>query len=129
MHGFATAGATRAIFADDAAFRSHRDALGPSTEAQKRLLKAALDQQWQGIDEYSSEFFHVYSAASSRQQLTRACVRKALAALDHGFSAFDACLLHYASLVNDAYDRWYVAWAKAVQVSGAHAFRRAYMQQ
>ena len=62
------------------------------------------------------EFFRVYEVASSRQQLTRACVRKALTSIDHGFSAFDANLIHYASLVNDAYDRWYVSWARAVQV-------------
>lgn len=63
------------------------------------------------------EFFKVYAAASRRQQFTRAYVRKALETLDHGFSAFDRNLIYYASLVNDAYDCWYKAWAKAVQVS------------
>ena len=116
-------GATRKIFSDNTAYQAQRNALGADPDAQKRLLKAALDQQWHDIPEYSDEFFEVYHAASTRQQLTRACVRKALATLPHGFSAFDACLLHYASLVNDAYDRWYVSWAKAVQVGHACALR------
>ena len=58
----------------------------------------------------------MYGAASARQQLTRAAVRKALACAPHGFTPLDACLIRNASLVNDAYDRWYVSWAKAVQV-------------
>ena len=61
------------------------------------------------------DFYRVYEAASARQQLTRACVRKSLSSDSHGFTALDACLIRYASLVNDAYDRWYVSWAKAVQ--------------
>ena len=56
-------------------------------------------------------------AASTRQQLTRACVRHALQQLPHGFEALDTCLLYHASLVNDAYDKWYRAFAQAVRVS------------
>ncbi|CAL8470879.1 g10421 [Coccomyxa elongata] len=108
-------GATRSIVKDSISFESDRNLLGVSVEQQQRLLKAVLDQQWPGIPEYSEEFFKVYSAASRRQQFTRAYVRKALETLDHGFSAFDRNLLRYASLVNDAYDVWYQAWAKAVQ--------------
>ena len=99
-------GATRKIFSDNAAYQPQRNTLGGDPDGQKRLLKAALDQQWNDIPEYSDEFYEVFQAASTRQQLTRACVRKALATLPHGFSAFDACLLHHASLVNDAYDRY-----------------------
>ena len=58
----------------------------------------------------------MYAAASRRQQLTRAVVRKALETLQHGFNDFDCKLIYYASLVNDAYDNWYPAWARAVQV-------------
>ncbi|BDA45526.1 hypothetical protein COCOBI_07-3130 [Coccomyxa sp. Obi] len=108
-------GTTRSIVKDSISFESDRNLLGVSVEQQQRLLKAVLDQQWPGIPEYSEEFFRVYSAASRRQQFTRAYVRKALETLDHGFSAFDRNLIHYASLVNDAYDVWYQAWAKAVQ--------------
>jgi hypothetical protein len=64
----------------------------------------------------AQEFFTLYKAASRRQQLTRVFVRKALDALPHGFSDFDRTLIHYASLVNDAYDTWYINWAKAMQV-------------
>ena len=68
------------------------------------------------------DFFRVYGAASARQQLTRAAVRKALASGPHGFTPLDACLIHHASLVNDAYDRWYVSWAKAVQARRTASF-------
>ena len=64
----------------------------------------------------------MYGAASARQQLTRAAVRKALASGPHGFTPLDACLLRYSSLVNDAYDRWYVSWARAVQVRRTASF-------
>jgi hypothetical protein len=110
------AAATRAIFIENAAFQPQRSALGASEAAQKRLLKAALDQQWQDIEEYSAEFFEVFQAASARQQLTRACVREALAEMQTGFIAFDACLLHYASLINDAYDRWYILGCSLIAV-------------
>ena len=63
------------------------------------------------------EFYRVLEAASTRQQLTRACVRHALQQLPHGFDALDTCLLYHASLVNDAYDKWYRAFAQAVRVS------------
>ncbi len=56
-------------------------------------------------------------AASTKQQMTRAFVRQALQQLPHGFDALDTCLLHHASLVNDAYDVWYRAFAQAVRVS------------
>ena len=56
------------------------------------------------------------TAASTKQQLTRAYVRQALQQLPHGFDALDTCLLHHASLVNDAYDVWYRAFAQAVRV-------------
>ena len=62
------------------------------------------------------EFYKVLDAASSKQQLTRAFVRQALQQLPHGFDALDTCLLHHASLVNDAYDIWYRAFAQAIQV-------------
>lgn len=83
--------------------------LGAPTQLWRFVLKWVCSSARQ-------EFFKVYSAASRRQQFTRAYVRKALETLDHGFSAFDRNLIHYASLVNDAYDVWYQAWAKAVQV-------------
>ncbi|EIE20277.1 hypothetical protein COCSUDRAFT_67562 [Coccomyxa subellipsoidea C-169] len=106
---------TRSIVKDNISFESDRHLLGAAPEQQQRLLKAVLDQQWPGIEEYGEEFFKVYAAASRRQQFTRAYVRKALETLDHGFSTFDRNLIYYASLVNDAYDCWYKAWAKAVQ--------------
>lgn len=55
-------------------------------------------------------------AASTKQQMTRAFVRQALQQLPHGFDALDTSLLHHASLVNDAYDVWYRAFAQAVRV-------------
>ncbi len=62
------------------------------------------------------EFYMVLDAASAKQQMTRAFVRQALQQLPHGFDALDTCLLHHASLVNDAYDVWYRAFAQAIQV-------------
>ena len=58
-------------------------------------------------------------AASTKQQMTRAFVRQALQLLPHDFDALDTCLLHHASLVNDAYDVWYRAFAQAVRVSNS----------
>ena len=48
--------------------------------------------------------------------MIRACVRKALASNSHGFTAFDKCLIHFATLAADAHNRWLGNWAKAVQV-------------
>jgi hypothetical protein len=49
----AFAGVTRDIIKEDSAFESDRGLLGNSQEDQKRFLKAVLDQQWAGIDEYT----------------------------------------------------------------------------
>ena len=62
------------------------------------------------------EFYKVLEAASTKQQLTRALVRHALQTLPHGFDALDNNLIFHASLVSDAYDKWYRAFAQAVQV-------------
>ena len=55
-------------------------------------------------------------AASTKQQLTRALVRHALQTLPHGFDALDTNLIFHASLVSDAYDKWYRVFAQAVRV-------------
>lgn len=63
------------------------------------------------------EFYKVLGAASTKQQLTRAFVRHALQTLPHGFGALDTNLIFHASLVSDAYDKWYRVFAQAVRVS------------
>ena len=55
-------------------------------------------------------------AASTKQQLTRAFVRHALQTLPHGFDALDTNLIFHASIVSDAYDKWYRVFAQAVRV-------------
>ena len=62
------------------------------------------------------EFYKVLEAASTKQQLTRALVRHALQTLPHGFDALDTNLIFHASLVSDAYDKWYRVFAQAVRV-------------
>ena len=62
------------------------------------------------------EFYKVLEAASTKQQLTRAFVQHALQTLPHGFGATDTSLIFHASLVSDAYDKWYRVFAQAVRV-------------
>ena len=45
-------GVTRSIVKDNISFENDRHLLGVSPEQQQRLLKAILDQQWPGIQEY-----------------------------------------------------------------------------
>ena len=98
------------------AFAQHRTVLGSSEEQTERVQNAALHQQWNGIDEYTTDFYKVYSACTLKQQLQRAWLRHILDAGDAGFEAIDRILIYHASHVADAYDEWYVQWAKAVQV-------------
>ncbi|CAK0782643.1 hypothetical protein CVIRNUC_005842 [Coccomyxa viridis] len=108
-------GLSRKEYTENAAFKDQHSLLGSDSEARARCLRAVLDQQWQGIPEYSQEFYKVLEAASTKQQLTRALVRHALQTLPHGFDALDTNLIFHASLVSDAYDKWYRAFAQAVQ--------------
>ena len=59
------AGFTREIFKDGVAFESDRGLLGSTPDSQQRVLKAVLDQQWAGIEEYSEVVpLHAISSAS-----------------------------------------------------------------
>ena len=82
----------------------------------QQVQNAVLDQQWAGIPEYSKRFYKVFGVASERQHLQRTFIRLALDRLDHGFSGFDKSLVYHASKVSDAYDHYYVKWARTVQV-------------
>ena len=60
---------TKDVFEQHPTFESDRLVLG--AENVERVLKAALQQEWTGIKEYSEEWFKVYRAASRRQQMAR----------------------------------------------------------
>jgi hypothetical protein len=109
------------IFASHDTFASERNALGEDSESRERVVRAALRQDFRGTQDYSQSWFSLLAACTARQRLQRAFVRAALTGLDHGLSPFDRSLLYHATLVSDAYDDWFVSWARAVQV-GVHAW-------
>lgn len=104
---------TAALFRENQLFEAERHTLGTKQEQIRRVLDAALNQQWAGIPENTPEYWRVYEAASRRWALARYFVRKALEALPHGFDPTDRLLLHHASLLGDAYDTWFIHWSRA----------------
>ncbi|MBN2100351.1 hypothetical protein JW710_00440 [Candidatus Dojkabacteria bacterium] len=100
------------IFSDD------RNSFGKE-EAVDKILRVALDSDWKGIKEYTDEFYKYYEIASRYQHFVEELVCIALEKLDHGFSDFDKTLIIYSARISEAYDKYYVAWLKAVRNSEA----------
>lgn len=100
-------------------YDGERSVLGKDKDSVKKVLRAVLDGDWEGINEYSDVFYKVYDSASSRQCLVRAVIREVLENTDHGFSVFDAILIKHSSEISDRYDVYYKKWLQAVRNSDA----------
>ncbi|KAL4420317.1 hypothetical protein ABPG77_010222 [Micractinium sp. CCAP 211/92] len=74
------------------------------------LLRAALQQQFVGLAEYSPAWHAALDAAERRQALQREAVLAALSSLPHGFDQLDRCLICNAALVSGKYAAFYRAW-------------------
>ncbi|KAL4434437.1 hypothetical protein ABPG75_000878 [Micractinium tetrahymenae] len=81
------------------------------------LLRAALQQQFVGLAEYTPAWYAALDAAERRQALQREAVLAALSSLPHGFDQLDRCLICHAALVSGKYAAFYRAWIAAVQAS------------
>jgi len=81
----------------------------------EQAKRCALSANFEGVEDFSAEFYEMLDLCSQRQQLGREFVRLALEKLPHGFGAFDARLIRHCSLIQDLYDPYYLAWSKAVQ--------------
>lgn len=81
----------------------------------RTLLRAALQQQFVGLGEYTPAWFAALDAAERRQALQREAVLAALSSLPHGFDQLDRCLICNAALVSGKYAAFYRAWIAAVQ--------------
>jgi len=100
-------------------YDGERSVLGKDEDSVKKVLRAVLYGDWEGIKEYSDVFYKVYDSASSKQQLVRALIRKVLEDGDRGFSAFDTILIKYSSEISDGYDVYYKKWLQSVRNSDA----------
>eukprot|EP00735_Rhodelphis_limneticus_P010975 TRINITY_DN4015_c0_g1::TRINITY_DN4015_c0_g1_i1::g.11978::m.11978 TRINITY_DN4015_c0_g1::TRINITY_DN4015_c0_g1_i1::g.11978 ORF type:complete len:562 (+),score=104.23,DnaI_N/PF07319.6/0.032 TRINITY_DN4015_c0_g1_i1:33-1688(+) len=83
-----------------------------------KLRRATIEANFQGIEEFSEEFYHALELASKRQELARKFVILALTTFPdsvHGFNPFDATLIKSSAKISSLYDVYYVAWLKAVQ--------------
>ena len=103
---------TGEIFKTDPTFEKQRQVLGEKKEPQ--VLKAVLESNFEGIKEYSAQFYQVYQVAAEKQVLTKYFVQQALINLDHRFNEFDQTLLIGTAKISLAYDEYYLSWIKSV---------------
>eukprot|EP00730_Choanoeca_flexa_P012726 TRINITY_DN4561_c0_g1_i1.p1 TRINITY_DN4561_c0_g1~~TRINITY_DN4561_c0_g1_i1.p1 ORF type:complete len:553 (+),score=159.79 TRINITY_DN4561_c0_g1_i1:51-1709(+) len=101
--------------ATNAAYKSNVIEATYPREKWDQLNAAAFTSQFQGVKDFSPQFYELLQIASGRHQLMRDFVVMALDQVDHGLSAFDACLLKHSAIISGHYDTYYTAWCKAVQ--------------
>lgn len=100
-------------------YDGERSVLGKDEDSVKKVLRAVLCGDWEGIKEYSDVFYKVYDSVSARQLFVRALIRKVLEDVDHGFSDFDTVLIKHSSEISDGYDVYYKKWLQSVRNSDA----------
>jgi len=110
---------TNTIFKTEAFYEDARYLLGQDDASVQRVLNAAIESNFEGVTEYSDQFYSLYKVAMQKQELVRGFIGLALQKLDHGFSAFDAILISQALKISALYDTYYLAWIKAMRNSDA----------
>eukprot|EP01006_Ploeotia_vitrea_P029425 TRINITY_DN61974_c0_g1_i1.p1 TRINITY_DN61974_c0_g1~~TRINITY_DN61974_c0_g1_i1.p1 ORF type:complete len:550 (-),score=88.97 TRINITY_DN61974_c0_g1_i1:1577-3226(-) len=86
-----------------------------SPEKQELIKRACLNQNYEGVEEFTPEFFELLDLAVQRQNLTQTLVQQAMQDCDHGWSAFDSKLIFHSCEISRAYAPFYLSWLKAVQ--------------
>lgn len=92
----------------------------PEGKQRTQAINASLHSNFEGITDFSPEFYSLIALASQKQQLTRGLIKLALAKDSklgdlHGFSEFDRILISQSCDIASAYDGYYAAWSRAVQ--------------
>ncbi|MEA3357045.1 MAG: hypothetical protein U9Q67_01280, partial [Patescibacteria group bacterium] len=106
-------------FRNDPIYESSRQALGKDAKSIKKVLRAVLETNLEGIKEYTTEFYKVYDMCSLKHNMTRDLIQLALTEDNHGFSDFDRLLTLHCTKISSLYDTYYKTWAKAVRNSDA----------
>ncbi|EFC42681.1 predicted protein [Naegleria gruberi] len=107
---------TDEIFATHQDFQQDLNILGE--EKQSLVAQAAIHQNFEGITDFTEEFYKIVDVCNKRQQLARDFVYLALekdSGVDHLFNKFDSALLRHAAMISGQYHPFYVKWMKAVQ--------------
>jgi len=87
----------------------------PEGAARTQAINASVHGNFEGVSDFSPEFYAMLALSSERQQLTRDVIKLVLAKSEHGFSEFDSRLIGHCCDIATHYDRYYVAWSRAVQ--------------
>jgi len=103
---------TGRIFSEHPVFDFHRRVLGDDPENVKKVVIAALQQNFYS-DETSPEHYLLLRIVFTRQALTEVFIDK-LVRGDCGYSAFDSALIRHGAKISNEYNVFYNAWAKAV---------------
>jgi hypothetical protein len=102
------------IFTNDDFFAEARLLRGDDPENIQTVLNAVLKSHFQGVEEYSTEFFQLYNSAVEYQRFVRELIRQIFEEVGHGYNDFETQLILGALTVMDYYDIYYREWMKAV---------------
>jgi len=85
-------------------------------ERHQKLINACISTGFEGVKEFSEEFYEILGLTSRKHQLMRDFIQFALeGGSTSGFSEFDTKLIIHAGKISSVYDKYYFAWLKAVQ--------------
>ena len=107
------------IFSTDESFEPARCVLGKSESQQKKVVKMIIESTFEGVREYSDDFYKLLEVASARQKIIRRFIRTSIDRNILRFSPFDRHLVYQSSKISDLYDAYYIGWLKAVRNSDA----------
>lgn len=107
------------VFRTHEEFEEDRNFFGTDEESQKKLIAAVIESSFEGIEDFSDEFYSVYDIAIKAQQLQRKFTLLALDEFDHDFLPFEESLIRLSIDLSNVYDLYYKDWLKQVRNSEA----------
>ncbi len=116
----------RQSWQEDEFFKQDREIHGEDkVEAMKR---AVLHHDFSAFQDYSEEFYEVYSVASRFQDILRIVSYLETDNADTELPEFDKTLMKYSAVLSNLYDKYFFAWIRAMQNSSASVLLKHVLQ-